>query len=144
MWDFSGQILEAGVWTKLQIFQPGMCTVPGRLPTTERGRKRERGWDRQREGEREKGGVKGNRGKRKKEKNKCVCVLGGGQQSKKKVMCGGSVGGGLWERELWAVREKKQEFGLYVCVYVYVHIKKISRSHLLWYHGWLKMHINEW
>lgn len=24
MWDFSGQILEAGVWTKLQIFQPGM------------------------------------------------------------------------------------------------------------------------
>uniref|UniRef100_A0A669E6S4 Uncharacterized protein n=2 Tax=Oreochromis TaxID=8139 RepID=A0A669E6S4_ORENI len=42
MWDFSGQILEAGVWTKLQIFQPGMCTVPGRLPTTERGRKRKR------------------------------------------------------------------------------------------------------
>lgn len=38
MWDFSGQILEAGVWTKLQIFQPGMCIVPRRLPTTERGR----------------------------------------------------------------------------------------------------------
>lgn len=37
MWDFSGQILDAGVWTKLQIFQPGMCTVPERLPTTEVG-----------------------------------------------------------------------------------------------------------
>lgn len=47
MWDFSGQILEAGVWTKLQIFQLGMCIVPGRLPTTERGE------DRQREGEKE-------------------------------------------------------------------------------------------
>lgn len=37
MWDFSGQILEAGVWTKIHIFQLGMCIVPGRLPTTEKG-----------------------------------------------------------------------------------------------------------
>lgn len=36
MWDFFGQILDADVWTKLQIFQPGMCRVPGRLLTTER------------------------------------------------------------------------------------------------------------
>lgn len=52
MWDFSGQILEAGVWTKPQIFQPGMCTVPGRLPTTERERKKERKRKRQREKDR--------------------------------------------------------------------------------------------
>lgn len=51
MWDFSGQILEAGVWTDLQIFQPGMCTVPGRLPTTERGRERKRGRQRERQTE---------------------------------------------------------------------------------------------
>ena len=50
MWDFSGQILEAGVWTKLQIFQPGMCTVPGRLPTTEKGEREKEGeTDRERE-----------------------------------------------------------------------------------------------
>lgn len=41
----------------------------------EKERKRVRQTERGRE--REKGGVKGNRGKRKKEKNKCVCVLGG-------------------------------------------------------------------
>lgn len=52
MWDFSGQILEAGVWTKLQIFQLGMCIVPGRLPTTERGRERKRGRQTERGGER--------------------------------------------------------------------------------------------
>lgn len=53
MWDFSGQILEAGVWTKLQIFQLGMCIVPGRLPTTERGRERKRGRQTEREEEEE-------------------------------------------------------------------------------------------
>lgn len=47
MWDFSGQILEAGVWTKIHIFQLGMCIVPGRLPTTEKG-----GWGVEREKER--------------------------------------------------------------------------------------------
>lgn len=61
MWDFSGQILEAGVWTKLQIFQLGMCIVPGRLPTTERGRERKRG--RQTEKGGIGGGGEGNRGK---------------------------------------------------------------------------------
>uniref|UniRef100_A0A4W6CX07 Uncharacterized protein n=1 Tax=Lates calcarifer TaxID=8187 RepID=A0A4W6CX07_LATCA len=76
MWDFSGQILEAGVWTKLQIFQPGMCTVPGRLPTTERGERQRKRGDREREIEKErnrqregeKGGRKSNRGKERENK----------------------------------------------------------------------------
>lgn len=51
MWDFSGQTLEAGVWTKLQIFQLGMCIVPRRLPTTERGESKKEG-ERDRERER--------------------------------------------------------------------------------------------
>lgn len=72
MRDFSGQILEAGVWTKLQNFQPGMCTVPGRLPTTEKG-VREKEWGGgETDGEKE--GGKGNRGRDRKTK----------QQGKKK------------------------------------------------------------
>lgn len=116
MWDFSGQILEVGVWTKLQIFQPGMCTVPGRLPTTEKGEKEKEGeTDRERERKR-RSKRQQRRGKEKNSVNVCVWrgVVWWGrglQQSKKKEMsvevvwAGGCESGNCEgeEAEVWLV-----------------------------------------